>query len=121
MNPYQVLGVSQTDDEDIIKRHTEKRQKNATPILIREIKEQRNGLRKSERRTGFSVINKKEKSMMPEQHRENGKVRQADTVPKQAEGAPEDRFIREISKRNLNGFFPKECRARRRKTVHSKK
>lgn len=96
MNPYQVLGVSQTDDEDIIKRHTEKRQKNATPILIREIKEQRNGLRKSERHTGFSVINKKEKSMMPEQHRENRKVRQAETVPKQAEGAPEDRFIREI-------------------------
>ena len=27
---------------------------------------------------------------------ENGKVRQAETVPKQAEGAPEDRFIREI-------------------------
>lgn len=61
MNPYQVLGVSQTDDEDIIKRHTEKRQKNATPILIREIKEQRNGLRKSERHTGFSVINKKKR------------------------------------------------------------
>lgn len=47
--------------------------------------------------------------MMPEQHRENGKVRQADTVPKQAEGAPEDRFIREISKRNLNGFFQRSA------------
>ena len=60
MNPYQVLGVSQTDDEDTIKKAK------ATPIPIREIKGQRNGLRKSERRIGFSVINKKEKSMMPE-------------------------------------------------------
>lgn len=48
-------------------------------------------------------------------------VRIVKEMRKQAEGAPEDRFIREISKRNLNGFFPKECRARRRKTVHSKK
>ena len=120
MNPYQVLGVSQTDDEDIIKKAYRKAAKECHPDT-HPIKEQRNGLRKSERRTGFSVIYKKEKSMMPEQHRENGKVRQADTVPKQAEGAPEDRFIREISKRNLNDFFPKECRARRRKTVHRKK
>lgn len=31
-------------------------------------------------------------------------MRQAETVPKQAEGAPENRFIRGISKRNLNVF-----------------
>lgn len=121
MNPYQVLGVSQTDDEDIIKKAYRKAAKECHP-------DTHPGDKRAEERfkeigEAYRILSdkQKEKSMMPEQHRENGKVQQAETVPKQAEGAPEDRFIREISKRNLNDFFPKECRARRRKTVHSKK
>lgn len=109
MNPYQVLGVSQTDDEDIIKKAYRKAAKECHP-------DTHPGDKRAEERfkeigEAYRILSdkQKEKSMMPEQHRENGKVRQADTVPKQAEGAPEDRFIREISKRNLNGFFQRSA------------
>ena len=113
MNPYQVLGVSQTDDEDIIKKAYRKAAKECHP-------DTHPGDKRAEER--FKEIGEAYRILSDKQKRkEYGKVRQADTVPKQAEGAPEDRFIREISKRNLNDFFPKECRARRRKTVHRKK
>ena len=98
MNPYQVLGVSQTDDEDIIKKAYRKAAKECHP-------DTHPGDKRAEER--FKEIGEAYRILSDKQKRK--------------EGAPEDRFIREISKRNLNDFFPKECRARRRKTVHRKK
>lgn len=121
MNPYQVLGVSQTDDEDIIKKAYRKAAKECHP-------DTHPGDKRAEERfkeigEAYRILSDKQKrkeydARAAQRERESATGRYS---AQQAEGAPEDRFIREISKRNLNDFFPKECRARRRKTVHRKK
>ena len=59
MNPYHVLGVSQTADEDTIKRAYRKRQKNATPIQhTGSISGQRNGLGNRE---AYRILSDKQK------------------------------------------------------------
>ena len=129
MNPYQVLGVSQTADEDTIKKAYRKAAKECHP-------DTHPGDKRAEERfkeigEAYRILsdNKKKKSMMPGQRRKNRKVRQegttlgqAGTVLGRAERIPEEeRLIREILKRNLNDFFPWESRVRKRRIARNKR
>lgn len=99
MNPYQVLGVSQTADEDTIKKAYRKAAKECHP-------DTHPGDKRAEERfkeigEAYRILSdkQKEKSMMPGQRRKNRKVRQEGTTLGRAERIPEEeRLIREILK-----------------------
>lgn len=122
MNPYQVLGVSQTADEDTIKKAYRKAAKECHP-------DTHPGDKRAEERfkeigEAYRILSdkQKEKSMMPGQRRKNRKVRQEGTTLGRAERIPEEeRLIREILKRNLNDFFPWESRVRKRRIARNKR
>lgn len=121
MNPYQVLGVSQTDDEDIIKKAYRKAAKECHP-------DTHPGDKRAEER--FKEIGEAYRILSDKQKRKEYDARAAQREQESATG----RNSAQTGRRSAGGsiypgdiekeferFFPKECRARRRKTVHSKK
>lgn len=129
MNPYQVLGVSQTADEDTIKKAYRKAAKECHP-------DTHPGDKRAEERfkeigEAYRILSDKQKreEYTLGQRRKNRKVRQegtalghAGTVLGRAERIPEEeRLIREILKRNLNDFFPWESRVRKRRIARNKR
>ena len=129
MNPYQVLGVSQTADEDTIKKAYRKAAKECHPDTHPGDKRAEERFKKIGEAYRILSDKQKEKSMMPGQRRKNRKVRQEGTALGQegtvlgrAERIPEEeRLIREILKRNLNDFFPWESRVRKRRIARNKR
>ena len=96
MNPYQVLGVSQTADEDTIKKAYRKAAKECHP-------DTHPGDKRAEER--FKEIGEAYRILSDKQKR----------IPE------EERLIREILKRNLNDFFPWESRVRKRRIARNKR
>ena len=122
MNPYQVLGVSQTADEDTIKKAYRKAAKECHP-------DTHPGDKRAEER--FKEIGEAYRILSDKQKRkeydagaaqEGTALGHAGTVLGRAERIPEEeRLIREILKRNLNDFFPWESRVRKRRIARNKR
>lgn len=129
MNPYQVLGVSQTADEDTIKKAYRKAAKECHPDThpgdkraeerFKEIGEAYRILSDKQKREEYNAraAQKEQKSAA-----EGTALGHAGTVLGRAERIPEEeRLIREILKRNLNDFFPWESRVRKRRIARNKR
>ena len=122
MNPYQVLGVSQTADEDTIKKAYRKAAKECHP-------DTHPGDKRAEER--FKEIGEAYRILSDKQKREEYNARAAQKEQKSAagrnsagtgrNGAGTGRLIREILKRNLNDFFPWESRVRKRRIARNKR
>ena len=128
MNPYQVLGVSQTADEDTIKKAYRKAAKECHP-------DTHPGDKRAEER--FKEIGEAYRILSDKQKREEYNARAAQKEQKSAAGTAlgqegtvlgraerrpeEERLIREILKRNLNDFFPWESRVRKRRIARNKR
>ena len=129
MNPYQVLGVSQTADEDTIKKAYRKAAKECHP-------DTHQGDKRAEER--FKEIGEAYRILSDKQKREEYNARAAQKEQKSAAGRnsagtggtvlgraeripEEERLIREILKRNLNDFFPWESRVRKRRIARNKR
>ena len=121
MNPYQVLGVSQTADEDIIKKAYRKAAKECHP-------DTHPGDKRAEER--FKEIGEAYRILSDKQKRKEYDARAAQRERESATG----RNSAQTGRRSAGGsiypgdiekeferFFSKGVRARRRKTVHSKK
>ena len=127
MNPYQVLGVSQTADEDTIKKAYRKAAKECHPDThpgdkraeerFKEIGEAYRILSDKQKREEYNA-----RAAQKEQKSEGTALGQEGTVLGRAERIPEEeRLIREILKRNLNDFFPWESRVRKRRIARNKR
>ena len=122
MNPYHVLGVSQTADEDTIKKAYRKAAKECHP-------DTHPGDKRAEER--FKKIGEAYRILSDKQKRKEYDAGAAQKEQKSAAGRnsagtaeripEEERLIREILKRNLNDFFPWESRVRKRRIARNKR